>query len=173
MTNLQTFIAIGHKRYRVQRPWGTMPDRPKLARLSKGSVDGRGNLYICQREDPPVVVLAPDGRYLRSFGDGLIVDSHGICATSDDRVLVVDRDGHQVVAFTTSGKHLFSLGARDKPRYQEPFNHPTDVAVAPNGDMYVADGYGNTRVHRFSADGKLLQRLERARPPPGRLPLFR
>ena len=133
-----------------------MPDSPRLAGLSKGAVDSEGYLYICQRTEPPIIVLEPDGAYARSFGDGQIMDSHGIFITDDDRILIVDRDGHQVIGFDKHGKTLFTLGERDHPRYQAPFNHPTDIAVAPNGDMYVSDGYGNTRIHRFSADGELI-----------------
>jgi peptidylglycine monooxygenase len=50
---------------------------------------------------------------------------------------------------------LFTIGQRHHPRYQAPFNHPTDVAIAPNGDLYVSDGYGNSMVHWFSPDGGL------------------
>ena len=157
MTTKQTVVAFGDRRYRVHRPWGTMPNHPKLAGLSKGALDSEGCLYVCQRTDPPIVVFAPNGTFVRSFGDGLIGDSHGIFVTDDDRVLVVDRDGHQVLGFDKRGKRLFTLGDREHPRYQEPFNHPTDIAVGPNGDMYVADGYGNTRVHRFSPDGALIR----------------
>ena len=59
------------------------------------------------------------------------MDSHGIFITDDDRILIVDRDGHQVIGFDKHGRTLFTLGERDHPRYQAPFNHPTDIAVAP------------------------------------------
>jgi len=49
-----------------------------------------------------------------------------------------------------------TLGQRGRPALQAPFNHPADVALAPNGDIYVADGYGNSAIHRFSAEGKHL-----------------
>ena len=157
MTAKRIYVSFGDQRYEVHRPWGSMPDRPKLGRLSKAAVDSEGYLHICQRTDPPIIVLAPDGRYVRSFGDGLVVDSHGIFITDDDRILIVDRDGHQVIGFDRQGNPLFTLGESSRPRYQAPFNHPTDIAVGPNGDMYVADGYGNNRIHRFSADGELIR----------------
>jgi outer membrane protein assembly factor BamB len=156
VTEKQIFVAFGDARYQVHRSWGVLPDAPKFAGLSKGAVDSQGYLYICQRTDPPIIVLAPDGRYDRSFGDGQIMDSHGIFITNDDRILIVDRDGHQVICFDKQGKTLFTLGERDRPRYQAPFNHPTDIAVGPTGDMYVSDGYANNRIHRFSADGELI-----------------
>ncbi|MDP7652400.1 MAG: peptidyl-alpha-hydroxyglycine alpha-amidating lyase family protein [Rhodospirillales bacterium] len=157
MTTEQLVVGFGERRYRLHRPWGTMPDQVKLAGLSKGAVDSEGCLYICQRTNPPIIVLDPNGKFLRSFGDGMIVDSHGIFITDDDRVLVVDRDGHQVIGFDKQGKPLFTLGDREHPKYQAPFNHPTDIAVGSNGTMYVSDGYGNSCVHQFSADGDLIR----------------
>ena len=157
MATKHPVVALGDRRYEVQHPWGTFAGSPRLPAASKCAADSEGCLYICQRADPPILVLDPDGRFARSFGSDLVVDSHGIFITEDDRVLVVDRDGHQVLGFDKHGNHLFSLGDREHPKFQAPFNHPTDVAVGPTGDMYVSDGYGNSRVHRFSADGKLIR----------------
>ena len=58
--------------------------------------------------------------------------------------------------FSTEGKVLLRIGRREMPSLHGPFNHPADIAVAPSGEIFVADGYGNSRVHRFSAEGKLL-----------------
>jgi DNA-binding beta-propeller fold protein YncE len=147
-------VALGDRVYRVERPFGTLPPTVEFGTISKCAVDAEGRLYICQRSDPPVIVFDSGGAFVRSFGAGLITDSHGIAITPDQRVLVVDRDGHQVLCFEQSGELLFIIGDRE-PHFQAPFNHPTDVAQAPDGDIYVADGYGNTMVHRFSADGRL------------------
>ena len=62
-------------------------------------------------------------------------------------------DAHQVLQYDTGGRLLRSLGTRDHAAMQAPFNHPADVCVAPSGELYVADGYGNSSVHRFSAAG--------------------
>ena len=153
----QLVVALGDRRYRVFRRWGELPDGISLGHVSKVAADSHGNVYVSQRIDPQVVVFSPDGKYLRSWGSGVLADPHGIFVTADDRVLVVDRGGHQVLGFDAEGELLFTLGERERPRLQAPFNHPTDVAVAPNGDMYVSDGYGNSAVHRFSADGELVR----------------
>lgn len=157
MSSKGPFVALGERRYEVLHPWGTFAGSARIPAASKCAADSEGRLYICQRADPPILVLDSNGRLVRAFGEGLVVDSHGIFVTSDDRVLVVDRDGHQVLGFDKDGIHLFSLGDREHPQFQAPFNHPTDVAVGPNGDLYVADGYGNCRVHRFSSDGTLIR----------------
>jgi len=58
------------------------------------------------------------------------------------------------VVLTAGGEELFRLGERHRPRWEAPFNHPTDAAVAADGRIFVSDGYGNGRVHRFAADGR-------------------
>src|SRR5262245_52686857 len=150
-------VVLGERRYRVVRPWGVLTDRFGYGVVSHVAVDSAGNVYVYQRGEPPVVVFDPAGGFLRSWGSGQIDDPHGIFITPDDLVVVVDRDGHRVMGFSTFGLPRFVLGDRERPRLQAPFNHPADVAVAPNGEIYVADGYGNSAVHRFSPKGELIQ----------------
>ena len=154
MRKEQQVVTIAGRKYGVMRPWGTLPDGVKLGLLSKVAVDSRDNVYVAQRSDPPVVVFDREGRFVGGWGEDHLSDVHGIFITREDHVLLVDRDAHQILGFDTEGKLLFTLGDRDQPRFGAPFNHPTDIAVAPNGDMYVADGYANSLVHWFSPDGE-------------------
>ena len=128
----------------------------KPARISQVAVDSEGHIHVLRRGDPPVLVFTPGGAFVRAYGEGVIFDSHGISIDAQDRVWVVDRDAHEVVAFDMNGKPALKLGERHQPRWAEPFNHPTRAAVAADGEIYVADGYGNARVHRFSPQGRLL-----------------
>ena len=67
---------------------------------------------------------------------------------------IADRDAHQIVVFNLEGEPLLRIGERHVPRWMSPFNHPTRAAIAPDGEIYVADGYGNARIHRFSPEGE-------------------
>jgi peptidylglycine monooxygenase len=142
-------VVLGARRYAVVHPW----NRVRLGHVSQLALDSAGNVYVFQRTGSPIVVLTPDGEHAGSWGAGQITDPHGIFITPDDRVLLVDRDAHQVMIFDTRGQLRATLGERQRPCFGLPFNHPTDVAVGPTGDIYVCDGYGNAHVHRFSADG--------------------
>ena len=146
-------VGLQDRRYRVERPWGRTPPGIAVDVVSQVAVDSQDNVYVAQRIDPPVVVFDSAGNYLRSWGAGVIADAHGICVTPDDLVLVVDRDAHQVLGFSPEGELQLQIGERHSPRFQQPFNHPCDVAVAADGEIYVCDGYGNSVVHRFAADG--------------------
>jgi DNA-binding beta-propeller fold protein YncE len=147
-------VSLGEHVYAVERPWGEIPEGIQLGYVTDVAVDSQDNVYLFHRGDPPVIAFNHEGAYMRSWGNGKIVDPHGIFCV-DDRVLLVDRDAHEVQEYDTYGSLIRVLGQRHRPRFQAPFNAPTDVAVAPDGDIYVADGYGNSTVHWFSSTGEL------------------
>ncbi len=139
--------------YDVIRHWGRLPTDIVAARVSQVAVDRLGRLHVLRRAATPVVVFAPDGEFLFSYGTGQVFDAHGIRIDALDRVLIADRDAHQILLFSSDGALLFALGERHVPSWERPFNHPTQATVAADGEIYVADGYGNARIHRFGADG--------------------
>jgi len=149
-------ITLAGRRYSVERDFGRLPAGIKPARISQVAVDSAGYIHVLRRGDPPVLVFTSGGAFVRAYGEGAIFDSHGISIDARDRVWVVDRDAHEVVVFDMNGKPVLKLGERHQPCWAEPFNHPTRAAVAADGEIYVADGYGNARVHRFSSHGRLL-----------------
>jgi DNA-binding beta-propeller fold protein YncE len=121
----------------------------------------------CANSDLPAVLeFDPAGKLVKSFGAGMFVFPHGIAVDKDGNVYVADADGkngkgHVVVKFSPDGKVLLTLGKPgmpgDAPGF---FNRPSAVAVAQNGDIFVADGHGgtsNARIVRFGADGRILK----------------
>jgi peptidylglycine monooxygenase len=130
-----------------------MPSDLLPARVSQVAVESSGRVHVLRRGEPPVIVYEPDGTFVRSYGAGEIFDSHGISIDAWDRVWVADRDAHQIIAVDLSGQRLLRIGDRHQPKWEAPFNHPTRAAVAPDGAVFVADGYGNARIHEFSPEG--------------------
>jgi peptidylglycine monooxygenase len=126
----------------------------RLSSVSDVAVDSHDRVYLFQRSDPPVIVFDPSGAYVRSWGSGAILDPHGIFSV-DDRIYLADRDAHQIQQYDCEGNLESVIGERHRPSFQAPFNAPTDVAISPNGDIYVADGYGNSTIHWYSSEGKL------------------
>jgi DNA-binding beta-propeller fold protein YncE len=152
--NETTFVGTGEHRYRVEPDWARLPDGEKFGIVVGVACDSQRNVYVYARGPRPVSVFAPDGRFLRSWGEDLILDAHTIHVTPEDVVWLTDRDAHQVIACDPFGRVLRRLGERGVAQHEAPFNHPSGVAVDPaSGDVYVADGYGNARVHRFDASG--------------------
>jgi len=149
-------IGTGDTSFEVVHPFGNLPQGWTYGNVSHVATDSKDRVYAFQRKDPPVLVFDSDGNFLTGWGSGVLADAHGIFITTDDDVFLIDRDHHEVLKFNAEGKVLMRIGRRERPAFQAPFNHPADVAISPSGEIYVADGYGNSTVHRFSPDGKHL-----------------
>jgi hypothetical protein len=147
-------VALTGELYDVERNWADPPAGDAPARVSHAAVDRSGRLHVLRRGSIPVIVFACDGRFLFRYGEGRLFDPHGVTIDHLDRVWIADRDAHQILCFSSDGHWLSSLGERHVPRWRAPFNHPTKAAIAPDGEIYVADGYGNGRIHRFSTAGE-------------------
>jgi hypothetical protein len=126
---------------------------------------------------PPIMVFDAGGNYLSCWGSGAAIDVHSIHVDSKGSMFITDHSEHVVVKFTLDGRPLMVLGTRGQPsdtgladyteanrsgrggtvlRAAGPFNSPTKTVTSRSGDIYVTDGDGNSRVHRFSADGRLI-----------------
>ena len=129
------------------------------ARCRAIAVDARDRVYVLNRGRPPLIVLDRDGEVLALLGEGILEDPHGICVAPDNRIFVADRDAHAVVRLSSQGKLQLTLGTPGRPMPEQsgtPFNRPTGVALSSEGDIYISDGYGNSRVHKYAPDGSLL-----------------
>jgi sugar lactone lactonase YvrE len=153
-------MSAGSYRYELVPDWGPLPEGWTYTQVAGVAVDSRDRVYVYNRGEHPMIVFDRDGKFLGSWGEGILEHAHGLFITPDDHLFLTDRYRQQVLKFTTDGKLLLSIGKQGEPgRGQErsdargPFNHPTDAVVAPTGEIYVSDGYGNTRVHKFAADG--------------------
>jgi len=115
-------VVLGDRLYHAEREWGRTPDEVPVGQISQLAVDSKGLVYVLQRADPPVLVFETTGAFRRAaWGHGQIADGHGISVAPDDRVLLVDRDAHEVLIFDTEGRRLGSLGERHRPRLGTPF----------------------------------------------------
>lgn len=159
MAEHQLIVALGERRYRVERPFGAWTKNSGF--VSDVAVDRQGHILVLLRHDaltqpndPRVIVLDAAGVQIGHFGSKEIADSHLMTPGPNGTLLVVDRDMHEVMIFDSAGKRIGSLGERTGPG--QPFNHPSDVAVAPSGEIYVSDGYAASYVHRFAATGDYL-----------------
>lgn len=153
----------GLLKYRVNIRFGeepdTLPDGWRFGRVSAVATDSAGQVYAFQRgpRADPIVVFDAKGKYLRSWGKGMFGTPHGMRIDKQDHVWVTDNADHQVFEFTNQGKLLRTWGVKGKAGTDDKtFNRPTDIAFATNGDFFVSDGYGNSRVVKFSREGKYL-----------------
>jgi len=156
--------------YRPVDGWEQLPPGYAHRDVAGVAVDAEDRVYLICRGEHPIIVYDPSGRFLKSWGEGeFTYRTHGISVGPDQMLYCTDDGNHTVRKFTPDGKLLLTLGTMNRPsdtgydgkdtrtvaRPAGPFNRPTNLAVGPGGDLYVSDGYGNCRVHRFSPAGEL------------------
>ena len=148
----------GTHQYTVQENWWTLPEGWEFGWIPAVAVDSQDRVYVYSRSEHPMVVFDRDGNFIDAWGDDILKDAHGIFIDADDNIYCTERDTHVMRKFTTNGELLMTLGTPDEPGAEgEPFNKPTDFALGPDGEMYISDGYGNARVHKYSPDGELIK----------------
>jgi peptidylglycine monooxygenase len=157
-------IGMGKFVYEVDRTWAnlmmghTTRSGVRFEWPSACAVDSQDRVYVFQRGGPPVLVFDSKGTLVHAWPrkKGILEDAHHIYISPNDRVFLADRDAQQVLIYNTEGELLQALGTRYRASLQAPFNHPSDAAVAPSGDIYISDGYANSSVHRFSSSGRFI-----------------
>jgi len=123
------------------------------------ATDSKDNVYVFNRGTDPVCVFDESGNFIRSFGHDEFDRPHGIEIDSEDNIyLVDDGPGNFVQKRNNDGKVIFTVGERGNAALWQGgdmFNRPTDIAIHPRtGELFISDGYGNSRVHKLSPDGK-------------------
>jgi DNA-binding beta-propeller fold protein YncE len=122
------------------------------------AVDASDRVWIFTRAAPPVQVYTAEGEYLRGFGQGLVKNAHHIRIGPDGSIWLADVGSHAVFQVSPEGKLLRTLGTVGVPGADgSHFNQPTDMALAPSGDVFVSDGYGNSRIVHIDKDGKFVK----------------
>jgi DNA-binding beta-propeller fold protein YncE len=152
-------VGGGDFRYRIVENWATLPDGWSFKEVAAVAVDSQDRVYAFARGEHPMMVFDRDGNFLNSWGEGLWPRAHGLHMGPDDSLYMTDDGAHCVRKCTLDGKVLLEIGIPGKPApYMtgEPFHRCTHTALSPKGEIYVSDGYGNARVHKYSPDGKLL-----------------
>ena len=150
-------VGTGSHTYEVMPGWGQLPSGWQWGWIPAVAVDSQDRVFIYSRSDHPLVLFDREGRFLDSWGEEVLQDAHGLFIDAEDYVYCVERNPHVIRKFDPEGQLVMTLGTPDVPGADgQPFNLPTDLAVASDGSLYITDGYGNTRVHHFSPDGELL-----------------
>lgn len=150
--------AEGAGSYRVIHGWPQLPEGFAFGQVSGVGVDSHNHVFVFHRGEHPIFCFdGSTGKILATWGDGIFARPHGLAVDSQDNVWVTDVDLHQIFKFNHRGGLLMTVGTKGVPGLDaNHFNKPTDVAVLPGGEFYVSDGYGNSRVAKFSVKGEFL-----------------
>ena len=159
-------VGSGKYTYELIENWGKLPAGDTFGMVSAIATDSQDRVFALQRKDPPVLIFDRDGNLTDSWGNGSFEFAHGI-HIADDTIYMTDRNTSVCIMYTLDGKPIQMLGRHGVhsdtgcenpgdlvPRAAGPFNYPAELVPSPSGDLYVADGYRNSRVHIFSNDGQ-------------------
>ena len=152
-------LGEGEYRYSIEENWAKLPDKWSFKDVASVAVDRHDRVYAFSRGEHPMIVFDAEGNFLRSWGEDIFTRAHGLHMGPDDTIYCTDEGDHTVRKCTLDGKVLLEIGIPGKraPYLSgDPFNRCTHTALSPQGDIYVSDGYGNARVHKYAPDGRLL-----------------
>ncbi len=168
------FSSDSSSPYEVVHGWPELPEGFAFGQVSGVAVDSHNHVFVFHRSDhrlgpaptkndQPIDVRTilcfegNTGKLVASWGSDLFPIPHGLRVDREDNVWVTDIGLHQVLKFSHDGQLLMTVGEKGVPGLDSKhFNKPTDIAFAPDGSFYVSDGYGNSRVAKFSPKGEFL-----------------
>ena len=162
-------FGSGDYTFELDENWGRLPEGYEFFQVAGVAVDNDDQVYVYNRSAHPLMVFDREGNFVKSWGVEF-ANPHDIHIAPDGSVFLADRDVHVVLKYSPDERLLLTLGTRDRPsdtgytlpervvhRAAGPFNLPTGIAVtADTGDIFVSDGYGNARVHKYNSTGALI-----------------
>ena len=154
-------LGDGDFRYVVSgEDWGSIPDGWTYKEATSVDINSKDQVYVFNRGTCPMIVFDTEGNVIDTWGEGVFANPHAVTIAPDDTVFCVDNGDSTVRKFTAGGKLLMTLGVAHKPAPKmsgKPFSVPAHVAIDDRtGEFYVADGYSNARVHKYTPDGDYL-----------------
>jgi DNA-binding beta-propeller fold protein YncE len=150
--------------YRLVEGWGKLPEGRTYGQVPGMAIDAGGRVFAFHRNQPPIVEIdAASGKMLKAWGENMFAWPHGIRIDPNGFLWITDGQarngvGQQVFKYTRDGQLVMTLGTKGvSGEGPDAFNGPTDVAVAPSGDVFVADGHVNSRIVKFTPQGRFIK----------------
>lgn len=155
-------IGSGTHRYEVVDQWGELPSGVEFGTTHGVAEDAEGHIYIHHTGRQSMTIFEPDGTFVRGWGEAYSLGAHGLLLNEEDgeEFLYLSATKLGLVAKTTlDGEELFRITTPDRPDIYNDERRfvPTECAVAPDGDIYVADGYGQPWIHQFTKDAEYVR----------------
>jgi sugar lactone lactonase YvrE len=146
----------------------TLPAGSKMGAAAAVAFDARGHVYVLTRGAQAFFEFDQNGGFVRSFGDAMFTRSHGLKIDREGNLWATDVGAHTVMKLNPAGQVLLTLGTKgeagewDEAAGSRKLNQPNDIAIAPNGDIFVAQGHtpgarGDARVLKFDKDGRFIK----------------
>ena len=157
----QSTLGSLFDRYDVKANFAGLAGAGWGASTTSVAADGKGQVIVMVRAVPYLRVFTADGKPVKTWGDaGLFSLAHSVHVAPDGAIWASDPNAHVVYKFSGDGKIVMTLGKKGvvgDDTSRDAFNQPNSVGFGPTGDIYVSDGYGNSRVVQFKSDGSFVR----------------
>ena len=154
-------LGNGNFLYKVIENWEQIPNGYSWKETAGVITDDHDNVYVFSRGNHPMMVFDKNGAFIKSWGEGIFSRPHGVSKGPDNTIYCTDDGDHSVRQCTLDGKILMTIGNPGNPSSLfsgTPFNRCTHTATDPDsGERFVTDGYGNSKIHKYTPDGKLIK----------------
>lgn len=155
-------LGSGDHTYELVEGWGKLPDGVRFGYTHGVAIDSQQRIVVHNQSKDSVILFDRDGKFVKSWGPEFEKGAHGLTLRregSTDYLYLADYVRHIVVKTTIDGETVWTIGVpRAVAAYEKDEQYkPTNVAVAPNGDFYVADGYGLSWVHQYDSRARYVR----------------
>ena len=154
-------VGNGDYKYEIVESWPNLPRYWSFGSTSDVSVSNEDEIYVFSRGLHPLTVWNKSGDFITSWGEGTFSENeHGIFIKKDGDIWLVDSWFHIATKHSPDGELTQTIGNKLQPSdtyYGKPFNMPTGLAISSKGEIFVSDGYGNKKIHKFNASGELIK----------------
>jgi len=155
-------LGSGAHTYELVEGWGQLPAGKAYGYTHGLAEDSQGRIYVHNQSPDAVVVFDPDGKFITSWGEDFAAGAHGMQLRKEGNtefLYLADIARHIVVKTTLDGDVVWTLEyPKESGVYDDPKKYtPTNVAFAPNGDFYIADGYGESYIHQYNSKAEYIR----------------
>ena len=154
-------VGNGDYKYEIVDSWPNLPRYWSFGSTSDVSVSNEDEIYVFSRGLHPLTVWNKSGDFITSWGEGTFSENeHGIFIKEDGDIWLVDSWFHIATKHRPNGELTQTIGNKLRPSdtyYGKPFNMPTGLAISSKGEIFVSDGYGNKKIHKFNPSGELIK----------------
>ncbi|MBI5094973.1 MAG: twin-arginine translocation signal domain-containing protein [Candidatus Hydrogenedentes bacterium] len=155
-------LGTGAHTYELVENWGKLPESKKFGYTHGVQEDSQGRIYIHNQSPDSVAIFDPDGKFIKSWGPQYAAGAHGFQLRKEDGVeyfYLAATSQHIVAKTTLDGEVVWTLNyPKEAGVYEAPEKFvPTNVAFGPNGDFYVADGYGQAYIHQYNKKAEYIR----------------
>jgi DNA-binding beta-propeller fold protein YncE len=168
-------IVIGQEKFKAPKlsyhpveNFFHLPPNMNFGEVSAVALSLQGNIFVFNRGSQPIFEFSKDGKFVRTLAEELVGSAHGLRIDEHNNLWITDVVTHTVLRLNQEGNVTLVLGRKNRSGETDAlFNQPTDVAFGPAGEIFVTDGYGNSRVVKFDRDGNFMKAWGRKGNAPG------